>query len=355
MRARALAILAGPTARRRIEERGFQLDDVRVMPAASGGPKWLAIAGLDRALAETLFATRTRAPLDLVGSSIGSWRIAAFTQADAHAALARGHAAYIHDQVYTPRPDATEVSAVLGRILDTLLGETGASDLATHPWARAHVITSRGRGLTATRRRAAVALGLGVAAASNVLSRRAIAAHFARVVFSPHAAPPWDVTRDVLHTHHRSLTAANARAVLLASGSIPLVMDGVTIPDEPARVYWDGGITDYHVALPWSPTDGIVLYPHFYRHVVPGWFDKSLAWRRAPAHQLDNVVLLAPSAEFVASLPGGRIPERKDFYHFTPAERIRRWTAVADASARLGDEFRELLATGRWAEVIQPL
>jgi hypothetical protein len=35
------------------------------------------------------------------------------------------------------------------------------------------------------------------------------------------------------------------------------------------------------------------------------------------------------------------------------AERLRRWQAVVDASAALGDELRELIETGRLADRIQ--
>jgi hypothetical protein len=33
---------------------------------------------------------------------------------------------------------------------------------------------------------------------------------------------------------------------------------------------------------------------------------------------------------------------------------MRRWQAVRDASERLGDELRELVATGRIADRVQP-
>jgi hypothetical protein len=36
------------------------------------------------------------------------------------------------------------------------------------------------------------------------------------------------------------------------------------------------------------------------------------------------------------------------------AERITKWQAVADASQRMGDELRELIATGRIADRVQP-
>jgi hypothetical protein len=66
------------------------------------------------------------------------------------------------------------------------------------------------------------------------------------------------------------------------------------------------------------------------------------------------VLLIAPSAEFVATLPGGKIPDRKDFYSMPESERMRRWQTADDMSNRLGDELRELIATGRVAERIKP-
>jgi hypothetical protein len=56
----------------------------------------------------------------------------------------------------------------------------------------------------------------------------------------------------------------------------------------------------------------------------------------------------------VASLPGGRIPDRRDFYAMPEADRMRRWEAVVAASARLGDELGELVATGRVADAVRP-
>ena len=169
-----------------------------------------------------------------------------------------------------------------------------------------------------------------------------------------------------LPTAHRALTRDTLRAALLASGSIPLLLEGVRIPEEPggaddaapggpaSRVYWDGGVLDYHLDLDFGAGAGLVLYPHFYAHVVPGWFDKALRWRRAGAANFRRALLVAPSDAFVASLPGGRIPERRDFYELPESERMRRWQAVVDASARLGDELRELLATGRLVDRVEP-
>jgi hypothetical protein len=47
---RALRIYAGPRALARIRERGLVPSDVRVIPAAAGGPKGLMLLALDRFL-----------------------------------------------------------------------------------------------------------------------------------------------------------------------------------------------------------------------------------------------------------------------------------------------------------------
>ena len=102
----ALSLRAGPDALRIIRERGLRAEDVDVVPGASGGAKWLVLAGLDRFLFGEFFQAPRARPLHLIGSSIGSWRMAAFAQRDPVAALERAHQAYIYDQHYSPKPSA---------------------------------------------------------------------------------------------------------------------------------------------------------------------------------------------------------------------------------------------------------
>jgi len=350
---RALSLRAGREAYALVRERGLRAEDVDIIPAASGGAKWLALAGLDRYLfGEFLQRPRAR-PMHLIGSSIGSWRMACLAQRDPVAALGRGHHAYIYEQRYTPKPSTAEVTAVLGRALDLLLGPSGVDEVLSHPWARLHVITGEGRWLAASGRRSALMVGMALAVAGNLVSRRALGLVMRRWIFnSAGDTTPFAHIAD-LPTRHARLTRDNARDVLLASGAIPLLVDGVRIPGTPGGVHWDGGVLDYHVDLDFGVGDGLVLYPHFYSHVVPGWFDKSLSWRRARATNFRRALLIAPSAEFVARLPGAKIPDRRDFYTMPEAERMRRWQAVVDASAALGDDLHELIATNRIVERVQ--
>jgi hypothetical protein len=350
----SLTFRAGPDALRLIRERGLRAEDIDVIPGASGGAKWLVLAGLDRYLfGELLQAPRDR-PLHLIGSSIGSWRMACLAQRDPVAALARGHHAYIHEQRYSRKPSVREVTEVLGRALDHLLGDTGAEEILSHPWARIHIIAAEGRGLAASERRLLLLASMAVAALGNLVSRRALALQMRRSIF--HACGDETPFRHLsdLPTTHLPLTRENLRAALMASGSIPLLLEGVKVPGTPGGVFWDGGVLDYHLDLDFGAGEGLVLYPHFYSHVVPGWFDRSLRWRRARGANFRRALLVAPSDELVASLPGAKIPDRHDFYTMPERERIRRWQRVVDESERLGDELRELVATGRVAERVAP-
>ena len=351
---RSLTLRAGPRALDLIRERGLRAEDVDVIPGASGGAKWLVIAGLDRMLfGEFLQAPRTR-PMHLVGSSIGSWRMACLAQRDPLAALARGHHAYIHEQRYSAHPTPAEVTRVLAAALDHLLGDDGVAEILAHRWARLHVLTAEARGLVASERRPVLLAGMALVAAANAISRRTLGLQLRRAIF--HSCGERTPFRDLadLPTVHHPLTATNLRDALLASGSIPLLMEGVRIPDAPGRLYWDGGLLDYHPDFTFGAGDGLVLYPHFYAHVTPGWFDKRLPWRRAGAANFDRALLIAPSDAFVAALPGGRIPDRKDFHSLSEAERVGRWQRVVRESERLGDELRELIATGRVADAVRP-
>jgi hypothetical protein len=348
----SLVLRAGPEALALTKERGLRAQDVDILPGASGGAKWLAIAGLDRYLFGTFLQQERAAPLQCIGSSIGSWRMACLAQRDPLAALARGHEAYIHQQVYTKNPSPREVTEVLTRCLDYLLGENGVHEIVQNPRFRVHVMTAEARGASASDARPVLAVALAVAAVANVLSRRTLGVQVRRAIFHTGGnSSPFLHLRD-LPTVHYELTTRNARAALLASGSIPLLLEGVRIPDAPG-VHWDGGVTDYHLDLDYGTGPGLVLFPHFYEHIVPGWFDKSLPWRRAGARNVSRTLLIAPSAAFVARLPGGKIPDRKDFYTLTDAERFRRWEQVNAMSTVLGEELHELITTGRLADHVR--
>lgn len=338
----ALRILAGRNAYGRLREEGLHSGLFRLTVGASGGPKWLVLGGLDRALAGGWLAANRGQPLSMLGSSIGAWRMTCHATADPVAAFDRFEAAYL-DQRYSSKPAPSEVSALSRRMLAVLLGDSGAHEVLAHPVFRLAVVTARSRHLAASRTRWTQGLGLAAAGFANAVHRRALGAFYRRVLFvDPRDRATWSAFPRV-ERHAQALTPENLAAVVLASGSIPMVLEGVReIPGAPPGVYRDGGITDYHFDLSFAPGDGLILYPHFYAGLTPGWFDKALRWRRVRPAELANTVILCPSQAFVDGLPGRRIPDRSDFVALDDTTRETRWRQVVSESRRLGDEFLEL-------------
>ncbi len=181
---------------------------------------------------------------------------------------------------------------------------------------------------------------------SNLLSRRTLGWHFERYLFGcSDAMSPYRELKD-LPGRHLALTSDNIGQVLLATGSIPWVLAPVTqIDGAPAGHYYDGGITDYHFDLPLAHAPGLTLYPHFYSKILPGWFDKSLPWRRAKRNY-DNALILAPSEDYVSQLPYGKLPDRNDFSRLSSEERIRYWQQAVQMSQVLADDLDKVLKSG---------
>ena len=61
--------------------------------------------------------------------------------------------------------------------------------------------------------------------------------------------------------------------------------------------------------------------------------------------------------EYLARLPHGKLPDRTDFKRYLGNDegRERYWRQAMAESARLGDEFLELVESGRLVERLQPL
>jgi hypothetical protein len=343
----ALSIHAGPRALKHLRERGLSPDDVRVMPGAAGGPKALVLNAIDRLLL-TQWLPRARNPVHLIGASVGAWRMAVACLSDADAMFARWAHEYIHMRYPRERgktPSAATVTRVFGETLEAHFGGRESQVLA-HPTFRVHVIASRGRKLLRREgrgvSRARTALGYLGAYVTNAASRRAMGAWLERVLFSD-ARDPLPLSLDDYRTARALLTADNLRPSILASCSIPFVLEAVhDIPGAPRGAYWDGGLTDYHLHLNYaSMGEGLVLYPHFQSRVVPGWLDKALRHRHRATPWLDNLVVLSPSPEWVASLPNAKLPDRRDFktYGDDDERRAKVWSRGHAESARLADEL----------------
>jgi hypothetical protein len=335
MSERAFTLHAGPAATAHLRKDGLRRAHVKCVPAAAGGPKGLALVPLDKWLfGEWLAATPG---VELIGASIGAWRMYAAAQRDAVAALDRLAEGYL-SQRFPYRANAQQVAAECRRFVRHVLQSTSLDTLRAD--ARLSVITARARGvLHGTASRAAFAR----AALANAWSRPRLSAHMERVIFTAGrtAFPPERF--DAFGLARIPFAPDNLEDALLASGSIPLVCEPVRNPaGAPRGDYWDGGLIDYHLLLPYRSLAGIVLYPHFVPHVTPGWLDKFLPWRAQPRRHpwLDNVLVVTPSRALLERLPNRKLPDRNDFYRYARDDerRMRDWRRAVAECQRFADE-----------------
>jgi hypothetical protein len=349
----ALRIYAGPKARRHIEARGLQAKDVGVVPGAAGGPKGLVLGPLDRFLFGHWLAKSSQ-PVHLVGASIGAWRMATACLHNSVSAFERLETDYIAQDYELPpgrkKPTAAHVSEQFGKNLQSFYGGR-VGEVLNHPRYKLHIVTSRGRHVLGREHGVGTPLGYLGAFLTNSVHRKSMGAWLERVVFSTTSDLPF-TTLDY-RTRQVALSETNFYPALQASCSIPFVLKAIhDVPGAPRGAYWDGGITDYHLHLNYNAamSEGLVLYPHFQRSVVPGWLDKGLKWRHGATHFLDNTIVLAPNPEWVATLPNSKLPDRTDFmrYGVDLSARMKVWNAAVSASAQLADEF------ARWLEKPDP-
>jgi predicted acylesterase/phospholipase RssA len=354
----ALDFHAGPKALAHLREHGLCAQDIAIVPAAAGGPKGLILQALDAWLFGSWLPAAPR-ERTLIGASIGAWRMAAACHDDPAAAFRRLGDLYC-EQRYPRKPSPALVTEYVARMLADFIGGH-EEEVVHHPQHRLHLLTIRGRRLLkAPESRLAAMAGFTLATFDNLASRARLARHMERVVFADmRGTAQWLNARfDAFDTHFVPLQTDNIGAALLASGTLPLVMEAVRgISHAPAGTYWDGGLIDYHLALPYSraaddacgTSGNLVLYPHFVDHIVPGWLDKTLPWRRAGLGPdrawLDNVLLVSPSQAFLQTLPRKKLPDRNDFPHYglDHDARIRDWKRAIGEGARLRDEFADFV------------
>jgi hypothetical protein len=348
---KALQVFAGPRARVQLLERGLSAADVRVIPAAAGGAKGLALLPLDRFIFGRWLQQSTQR-VHLLGASIGAWRMAAACMDRPEQAIATLGQDYI-TQTYPHAPGRMPTPQVITEIFARRLDErlaARASEVLNHPRFRLHVFTSRGKGPLHRPGRIGMPLGWTGAFAANAMHRSALGKLVERVVFDD-PRDPLPLPLIDFPTRRVALDSGNLARAVLASCTIPFALQAVQdIPGAPEGSYWDGGITDYHLHLDYaSMTDGLVLYPHFISQVIPGWLDKAWKRRHRSSDMLANLVLLAPHPEWIRTLPRGRLPSRQDFkdYGEDEAGRHRDWFRALHESQRLADEFEQLVTAGR--------
>ena len=316
----------------------------------------MTIYGLDLVLfSRWLLASKQ--PIDLFGTSVGAFKLAAAAQSDSAKAIALLADAYI-EQHYTGRVTAQQVAVETNRILNAFITPSAVTDILHNKRYNFHCGAVLCNGLLSSDNINVQKLAMARAFLLSLAGRKRLQKTFQRAIFYTGRSKFDFSGYDGFATQRILLSHENFQNAILASGSIPVVMPGVSnIAGGPNGMYRDGGLLDYHpVPSNIALVDcGIVLYPHFYTFLKEGWFDKFIAHRQVAGSQLDNVLLIGPSDSFVASLPGGAIPDRKDFYTFkyNDCERVSRWNIVKHRSLALGEEFIQLASSGDIAERVE--
>jgi hypothetical protein len=339
-----LTILAGKTAAEKLSRQGWAPDIFSTLIGASGGAKMLGLVHLDRFLFGD-YLQRSNHPMELYGSSIGSWRNSALAAPSPLASLTKLQDLYLNQTWVEndPRAAGEIVDELCHQVIEGYCDDKLISHLCNHSRFTTHIVTSRGLGLNSNGRGLALGAGMGLSALGNMLDRRLLAKGFQRVVFSSGLSRGFRFQD--FDTLYVPLSADNLKPALIASGSIPFLMSGQrNVPGAPVGQYWDGGVIDYHFDLDNYADKGLILYPHFTNRVIKGWFDKMLGWRQDQTSLMDRVVLLAPSESYLDGLPLKKIPDRGDFKQMSQAERIRYWSACVDASIALAEGFESVLS-----------
>lgn len=336
-----LDIYVGANALKTIQEHGFRQELFTTMLGASGGPKWFTLLGLDKYLFGDFFKARTT-ELNLIGSSAGAFRFAALSQNDPVKAISRLASLY-SNTVYSKNANAQEITQKAVELLNAVMGENGVKEVLSNPYIKAHFIVAKCRGLTSFESKLPLLLGLASSMALNQVDRGLLAKQYQRFVFThPKSSLKLQDTFK-FDTQYQTLTTENLIPSLLASGSIPLVMQGIKdIPGAGHGMYRDGGIIDYHFDFDIPSSKGLTLYPHFSASPKAGWFDKNLN-RSINKDYYQNTVMLVPSETFIEKLPYGKIPDRKDFTELDAPTRIKYWQTVMAESEHLASAFADIV------------
>jgi len=336
-----LDIYAGTNAKKILERDGFKSSHFSAFLGASGGPKWFTLFGLDKYLFGEFFKDRQQ-NLDLIGSSAGAFRAACFAQQDPVAAISR-LAQYYSETVYSNNVTPAEISTKARVLLQQVLGESGAREIIDNQIFKAHFIVAKTKGLVATEKKPLQLAGLLQSYALNRVNRRLLRKQYERYVYQNPRSSLEISDAYKFNTHYVDLTEENLQEALLASGSIPLVMQGIrNIPGSPTGMYRDGGIIDYHFDIKLNNQKGLTLYPHFNANPKAGWFDKGLKRNVSPDNYCD-IVMLVPSQRFISQLPMSKIPDREDFTKLSAPDRIAYWQTVLRETERLAEFFNLFL------------
>jgi hypothetical protein len=352
-----IRIKAGNKIYQIIKDGGFNFDSVSTYFGPAVGPRWLIASGFDLTLLQGGYLGRSK-PVQLVGSSAGAFRFAAWLQPEAIQSYQKLLDAYINVQYTKNDTPATSLEKITGIINEYLEDDALPFALANKKY-RLVIITARSRGLVAFQNTLLQKLGLVACFVFNYFGRENIYKFAERVVFYNASKPPAFCLKSYFRGSYVQLNEVNFKYAVIASGAIPLVIDGVPdIYGAPRGIYRDGGLVDYHLSHQFAAKENeIVLFFHHQERIIPGWLDKKIESREPEPFALNNVLMVFPSQSFIENLPGGKVPDRTDLVTFINDQetRINNWRKAVELSAPLGEDFLELVESGKIRDVVEKL
>jgi hypothetical protein len=352
-----IRIKAGKRAYEIIKDGGFNYDSISTYFGPAAGPRWLISSGFDLTLMKSGLLGRSRA-VHLIGSSAGAWRFAAWLQPEAQECYRKLLDAYINVK-YTRADTPATVLEKFTELINLYLDDDALPFALANKKYRLAVITARARNLVAAEKVWLQKTGLAACYLLNFFSRNNIYLFADRVVFYNGSKPPDFCFRPQFRGSFVRMNEINFKYAVMASGAIPLVVRGVhDIYGAPRGVYRDGGLVDYHLTHQYAAKENdIVLFFHHQERIIPGWLDKNIVRRVPDAETLSNVLMIFPAQSFVEKLPGGKIPDRTEFLTYIDDHktRIKNWNKAVELAAPLGEEFLELVASGKLKDVVEKL
>ncbi|NNJ73443.1 MAG: patatin-like phospholipase family protein, partial [Enterobacterales bacterium] len=230
------------------------------------------------------------------------------------------------------------------------------TEILSHPRYRINIFADACRGTVKYDQPFILGSSLLAATLLNTVSRKTMQWFFKRYLFQ-HQQSPQIIGNDRFRNTSATFDASNLKSVILASGAIPLVVEGVKIPGHDKTYFRDGGLLDYHLTLNYNLESGLVLMPHFSPKLVTTWLDKYTPWRAPDTSGMENVVIITPSEEFIASLPYGKIPDRSDFKRFEQDDisRNQYWRECTERSAELASALAMVIESGEIVDKLEPL
>jgi len=352
-----IVVRAGRSVFDMIKDGGFDWNRVTHYIGPGAGPRWLMASGFDLTLLKNE-VLGNRVPVTLVGSSAGALRFAAWIQPEYEKSYRNLMEAYV-SMTFTRRDNSGSILRAISTIINDYIEDDALPFALTSRRYRLAIIAARARNMTASERSLLQGLGMGAAFLFNALHRSWIQLFFQRVVFYGGAIPPPFCLKKGFKGTFVPLDVVNFKHVIMASSSIPLVIDGVRdIYGAQNGIYRDGGLTDYHLnqRYAFKEDDVTLLFSH-QRRIVPGWMDKKLTYRKPLGENLENLLMVYPSEGFVQKLPGGKVPDRQDFKTFVndPKTRMENWRKAVKMSETLGEEFLEMAESGKIRTLVKKL